>query len=190
MSDPAHSYSDNAQKIAKDDLAPLPWKPNISTIYGEEGKHKTPYMTRVTCRRARFHIFYRGDADPDPHDHPWGFWTFPFVSYVEEVLDHDTGLLRKRVVERFRWHYRPATFAHRVLHSQVLADGHHWQHYTSPALRYKLTRRIYTFVWAEHPSRPWGFWKRAWFSKEWCHIYWKKYIFQGGKNAPCVPPST
>ena len=38
------------------------------------------YMTRVWFGRLRVHVFYRGDADADPHDHPWDFWTFPLTS--------------------------------------------------------------------------------------------------------------
>ena len=56
-----------------------------SVIYGKEDEHATPYMTRYWIGRLRLHLFHRGDQDPDCHDHPWGFWTFPFRSYVEEV---------------------------------------------------------------------------------------------------------
>ena len=59
----------------------------MSRIYGANGDHETVYMTRFWFGRLRFHIFHRGDADPDCHDHPWGFWTFPLRSYVEEVLE-------------------------------------------------------------------------------------------------------
>lgn len=59
----------------------------INRIYGEDGAHETPYMTRAWLGRLRLHIFHRGDQDPDCHDHPWGFWTFPLRSYMEEVLE-------------------------------------------------------------------------------------------------------
>lgn len=59
----------------------------INRIYGADGDHETPYMTRFWFGRLRFHIFHRGDADPDCHDHPWGFWTFPLRPYMEEVLE-------------------------------------------------------------------------------------------------------
>src|SRR5690606_161477 len=58
-----------------------------SVIYGKEDDHATPYMTRYWIGRLRLHIFHRGDQDPDCHDHPWSFWTFPFTPYVEEVLE-------------------------------------------------------------------------------------------------------
>lgn len=103
-----------------------------STIYGREGEHHTPYMTRYWIGRLRLHVFYRGDADPDPHDHPWEFWTFPLTSYVEEVMwapvadairdgtsmasfPDPSNLISRQGVKRFRWHYRPATHCHRVL---------------------------------------------------------------------------
>lgn len=104
------------------------------TIYGADGEHETPYMTRVWIGRLRLHIFHRGDADPDPHDHPWDFWTFPLTSYVEDVtvptFAEQTALRRsgapivairmnrtthRRLVRAWRVHFRPATYAHRVL---------------------------------------------------------------------------
>jgi hypothetical protein len=33
----------------------------------------SPYMTRIWIGRLRLHIFYRGDTEPDAHDHPWEF---------------------------------------------------------------------------------------------------------------------
>ena len=61
-----------------------------STIWGKDGEHRTPYMTRWWIGRLRLHIFHRGDQDPDCHDHPWDFWTFPFTAYVEEVATYSS----------------------------------------------------------------------------------------------------
>ena len=61
-----------------------------NTIWGKDGDHSTPYMTRIWIGRLRLHIFHRGDQDPDCHDHPWDFWTFPFTSYVEEVASYSS----------------------------------------------------------------------------------------------------
>lgn len=58
-----------------------------SVIYGKADEYRTPYMTRYWFGRLRLHIFHRGDQDEDCHDHPWDFWTFPFHSYVEEVVE-------------------------------------------------------------------------------------------------------
>lgn len=93
------------------------------TIFDDAGKSRTPYMRRYWIGRLRLHIFYRGDNDPDHHDHPWDFWTFPLTSYVEEVAEPIwmSGPLptqyhpRRQVVRAFRLHYRPATHCHRVL---------------------------------------------------------------------------
>ena len=59
----------------------------FNRIAGVEGDHETNYMTRVWFGRLRLHIFHRGDNDPDCHDHPWDFWTFPLTPYVEEVAE-------------------------------------------------------------------------------------------------------
>jgi hypothetical protein len=85
----------------------------VVTLWGGEGA-RTPYMTRVILGRFRVHVFHRGDVDPDCHDHPADFWTFPLVSYVEEYVRADGGLAF-RVVKAFRFHRRSAEFAHRVI---------------------------------------------------------------------------
>src|SRR4051812_39357096 len=87
----------------------------FETIYGVDGEHDTPFLTRVRLGRLRMHVFHRGDADPDCHDHPWDFWTFPLTSYVEEVVDLATLRMRRQVVPAARWSYRPAEHTHRVL---------------------------------------------------------------------------
>jgi len=100
------------------------------TIFDDAGNSRTPYMTRVWIGRLRLHVFHRGDNDPDHHDHPWDFWTFPLTSYVEEVAVPDIkGLsymealfcgperykLHRQIVRAFRLSYRPAIHCHRVL---------------------------------------------------------------------------
>lgn len=158
-----------------------------STIYRRAGEHEPPYMTRLWIGRLRLHIFHRGDNDPDPHDHPWGFWTFPLVAYIEEVhypifddvmteqgptqrfLGYEVHL---NLVPAFRWSYRPATHLHRVL----CVNGDNPYDPTSG-------RKIVTFVWREKESRKWGFLKSR--DGRWCWVYWKDYVFNGGKDAPC-----
>jgi hypothetical protein len=165
----------------------------VNRIYGADGDHETPYMTRAWFGRLRFHVFHRGDADPDCHDHPWGFWTFPLRSYVEEVLEERTRTVWRReaktvqtyferrvqVVKAFRLHYRPATHKHRVLGAL--------RGYLSPASGraplYAPIGNIPTIVWREKPSRFWGFTKER--SGHWCWTPWTTYVFEGGKTAPC-----
>lgn len=150
------------------------------TIMDEETR--SPYMTRYWLGRLRLHIFHRGDNDPDPHDHPWDFWTFPLTPYEEEVAEPVTkGIaplelllcgpehytLRRQIVSAFRLHYRPATHCHRVI-------GRHGS--IGP---------IVTIVWRGRNGRKWGFLRNR--DGKWCWTPWKEYVFGGGKQAPCGP---
>lgn len=166
----------------------------VNVIYGaEDGQKDTPYMVRAWFGRLRLHVFLRGDQDPDCHDHPWGFWTFPLRSYVEEVLEErrETRMIpdrepirstryirRTQVVRAFRFHYRPATHTHRVLGPAARPRGvtvdNHWFVTTGP---------VPTIVWRDRPSRAWGFTKER--SGRWCWTPWQTYVFEGGKDAPC-----
>jgi hypothetical protein len=166
-----------------------------STIYGADGEHETPYMTRFWFGPLRLHIFHRGDADPDCHDHPWDFWTFPLRSYVEEVLEErvETKFLaaggktersyfvrHTQVVKAFRLHYRPATHRHRVL--GALTD---WASFSGVLVPlYAPVGTIPTIVWRSGIKRKWGFTKSDDTGK-WCWIPWKTYAYEGGKHAPC-----
>ena len=200
----------------------------VNNIYGAEDGKETVYMTRVWFGRLRFHIFFRGDQDPDCHDHPWGFWTFPLRSYVEEVLEErvetrwvpdrpvlagydadgdpiwlehltvngGTEEIVRRYFERhteivraFRWHYRPATYRHRVLgawdrHYEGWAKrGHHYNVKGEIVPAHIPGGIVPTIVWRDKPSRAWGFTKER--SGIWCWVPWKDYVFNGGKAAPC-----
>lgn len=180
----------------------------LHTIYGDEDGQRTPYMTRAWIGRLRLHIFHRGDADPDCHDHPWDFWTFPLTSYVEEVVDRDIAALAqtdsfmpaikpdapivaRNVVPAFRWTYRPATHCHRVLgrYSGVYftSGGVAAGEMASAAAEWRIPladrRRIVTIVWRGRSGRRWGFLKFR--DGRFCWVHWKEYIFRGGKTAPC-----
>jgi hypothetical protein len=166
------------------------------TIYGADGDHDTPYMTRAWLGRLRLHIFHRGDADPDCHDHPWDFWTFPLTSYVEEVAEplpskksgEPQFALRRQLVRAFRLTYRPATHCHRVL-GRVAKDGS-FTGSSAPNGDFILVpntdaRRVVTIVWRGGIGRKWGFLKNR--DGKWCWTPWKEYVFNGGKHAPCEP---
>lgn len=166
----------------------------FATIYGAHGEHETSYLTRAWIGRFRLHIFHRGDADPDCHDHPWPFWTFPLTSYVEEVAEWDPaqGTFRKRrqLVRAFRLHYRPATHCHRVLGRAAPHQGYTGT--SGPDGRFELVpdvdgRRIVTIVWRGRGGRPWGFLKNR--NGRWCWTHWREYVFGGGKHAPCEADS-
>lgn len=103
----------------------------------------TPYLGRwiIHCGGTlRLHKFYQGDDDRALHDHPWWFVTFPFASYRELVEDVDS--LCVNVVRRFRFHYRPAEYRHRVL-------------------PFPERRHVWTIVVTGPLSRMWGFWPDA-----------------------------
>lgn len=176
----------------------------FNRIYGaQDDGTRTLYMTRAWLGRLRFHLFHRGDADPDCHDHPWGFWTFPLRSYVEEYLEPrietrfgplgsfnpDLGLGERessttrvyyvpqlRIVRAFRLHYRPAVYRHRVL-------GAYAGTRPSFQINWKREGLVPTIVWRERASRPWGFTKLR--DGKWCWVPWITYVYEGGKNAPC-----
>lgn len=100
--------------------------------------------------RAHLHVFFRGDDDDHPHDHPWDFWTFPLTPYAELVLED--GVERENVVEAWRAHRRPAEYAHRVV-DRLLPDG--VGGYRFPERLW--SRRIVTLVWVCPKRRDWGF---------------------------------
>lgn len=157
----------------------------------------SPYMTRLLIGRLRLHIFHRGDGDPDPHDHPWSFWTFPLTSYVEEVTAQSFDawpqpgdvwrieaqaqpesaghqfLVYQRVVPAWRLHHRKAEHLHRVLGRWT---GRNWEFDTG---------RIVTLVWRGKGGRRWGFLKTR--DGRTCWQHWKEYVLRGGKHAPCEP---
>ena len=145
----------------------------LETRWGRDGDRAEPYQTVLSVGRLRLHCFHRGDHDPDAHDHMWDFKTFPFTSYLEEVTEK--GQLRQNLVQRLRWHHRPAEYAHRVLH-RVGGSG-----------------RIWTFVIVGKKRRDWGFHVRivmpvyAGLSrvphhvKTWRWVPWREYIY-GEKN--------
>ena len=171
-----------------------------STIYGADGEHETPYMTRFWIGRLRLHIFHRGDADPDCHDHPWDFTTFPLRSYVEEVLEErkqtrwsggektvTTYFIRHtQIVKAFRFHFRKAEHRHRVLGAftgwSVVCGEEVGSLNTIPL--YAPVGTIPTLVWRSGIKRKWGFTKDDETGK-WCWVPWKKYAYEGGKHAPC-----
>ncbi len=156
------------------------------------------YMTRFWIGRLRLHIFHRGDEDPDPHDHPWDFWTFPFVPYVEEVTvpcggaidwngqvvpDSEQYMTVTQVVRAWRWNFRPATHRHRVIGAfdrYVHDDGDASEialPQTTPG------KKIVTLIWRSREYRKWGFLKHR--DGRWCWVHWKEYVLGNGKSAPC-----
>lgn len=175
-------------------------------IWGVHGDHETIYMRRFWLGRLRLHIFHRGDQDDDCHDHPWGFWTFPLTSYVEEVVVEDRvkdqmpgvpSVYRRRrlqVVPAFRLTFRPATHTHRVLgryagFARVKGLAATFPYAATIVNRVIgcepiITRGpIVTIVWRTGDQRNWGFLKER--NGRWCWVAWREYVFGGGKDSAC-----
>jgi hypothetical protein len=88
--------------------------------------------------KVMLHHFLRGDVDPEPHDHPWIFWTFIlWGGYYEQTWTAEGKAL-------LTWYgpgsllRRPAAWAHRV----VIPEG----------------KEAWTLVLTGRKVRHWGFW--------------------------------
>lgn len=150
----------------------------------------TPYRTAVLIGRLRLHVFHRGDEDPDPHTHPWSFWTFPLTSYLEEVFDPCEGTRTLQVVKAWRLHHRSIIHAHRLLGRAAVG----------PILEFEGKRivvptvrpgKVITLVWrSQHAGVDWGFWvptqravERNWkqleriASTKVSLVDWRSYVF-------------
>lgn len=166
-------------------------------------------MTRWWFGRLRLHIMYRGDVDPDCHDHPWAFWTFPLTPYVEEVVaphladgvrllqrDMDESFICepskatrwRQIVPAFRISHKAALHTHRIL-GRASDIALHWGGHGEripPSIKDDacvLPGKIITIVWRGKTERDgWGFLKND--GSKWCWRPWKKYV-DGGKHVPC-----
>lgn len=161
------------------------------TLYGHDAAGQwSRYMFRLRVGRLRFHVFYRGDADADPHSHPWDFWTFPLTPYVEEVTAPLAGTMpgyeptkyerKLNIVPAFRLSYRPASYLHRVLGrfgGRITVKG------VGEGLFYSK-KPIVTVVFTGKKAAKWGFLKLCGALGEFMN--YKKYVEEGGKTAPCA----
>lgn len=143
----------------------------VRTAWGRDGEHWTPYRTQIRLfpktpwGQPMLHIFWRPDGDPDCHDHPWGFWTYPFIAYKEVRIEED-GSQRFHAVRPYQWHWRPATYRHRIYRAMVGADDR---------------KEIVTFVWKMPGERNWGFWIME-TSGDYRFVTWQDYIY-GNRDA-------
>lgn len=136
----------------------------IRRIYGAGEEANTIYLTRVHLTpmtrwgRLYLHIFHRGDADRDPHDHPFDFWTFPLTSYWEKVMDNEGELIVNKV-RRWRWTKREAEHAHRVV-GPIRGFPRKLKHNEQGKLvgAKPLKQSFVTIVWRGPTFRRWGFW--------------------------------
>lgn len=152
----------------------------VETVYGRDGVYSTPYLTRIKLLGGLTqHVFHRGDADPDPHDHLRAFLTLPLTSYVEEVYDPATGAMRLNLVRAGRLYFRPAAYAHRVRGrwtGKRLPDGR-----PSHSARLGKGSEIVTLVlWLGRKRSTWGFWVQdPWVGVKPLRRFvpWRTYIF-------------
>lgn len=174
------------------------------TIVDVTGGTGEPYMTRIWFGRLRLHVFHTADPGQDPHDHPWGFWTFPLAPYVEEVwlperqaftpgrpMPRPKFYKTLQVIKAWRWKRQDANHTHRVLGSfegyakPTFAD--HFNHATGEWMNNPRigTRKVITVVWRDAPQRRWGFLRRD-ATGRFCWVPWRMYVYDGGNLAPCA----
>jgi len=167
-----------------------------SEIYGKDeadDSGRSLYVTKYRfsfSKRLALHVFTRGDADDDPHDHPWDFWTFPLVAY-NETVGHKQ--IHQQKVEQGKWHFRKATHVHRVTGSVFEAALNKWEIFsehlligenfvdywrapwlTSLAWYFFGEGKIVTIVWMSKPYREWGFYVKAENGFVW--VPWRQYV--------------
>lgn len=122
-----------------------------------------PYLDRyilyVGGPTLRLHRFARGDDDRAPHDHPWGFWTFPMRDYWEKAYRED-GSWYWNKVRAWTVNWRPATYRHIVVGRAM--DAHKNRHLIChPIGGIAVTKKpFWTFVVTTNYQRSWGFWPK------------------------------
>ena len=148
----------------------------LELIYNLKDGRDTLFFARLKLTPSHprhgglyLHLFFRGDEDPDPHDHPWDFWTFPLQGYVEEIMNFN-GKLYFNYVKPWRWTFRHASHVHRVLP---------W--------RYRWYPKI-NLVWHGPEKQRWGFFVHPgspyyYLSSSLCtrgavrKVHWRDYIY-------------
>lgn len=127
----------------------------IEDIYGRDGRdlylrrwHLTP---RTRVGQLVLHVFFRGDQDPDPHDHPWDFWTLPLSrnGYIEMAPDEAGDLVAVHVPGWCVTHRR-AEYAHLIVGRCIVRNRQ----------CFVTKGRFATLVWMGQRRREWGFWPR------------------------------
>jgi hypothetical protein len=96
------------------DLFDRRWGFDRSTVFVNGDKYLDRWILYVAGYTLRVHRFFRGDDDRASHTHPWWFVTFPLGAYQERVYRQGVHMWT-RVVEAWRFHYRPAHFEHYVV---------------------------------------------------------------------------
>lgn len=133
------------------DRHPLP------SLYGADG---SLYMIRNTVFRtkyiwARMHITYRGDQDPERHDHPW-LWCMSWILENGYMEDQPDGVHIRRK-------------------GDIVFRGQHAQHRLDLLFDQKPCLSLFiTGPWRQM----WGF-----FLEDGTKVPWKVFLSRKGRNA-------
>ena len=95
----------------------MKWGYEHNTVRVDDRPYLSRWILHFGIGSVRLHKFWRGDKARASHDHPFAYWTFPFTSYVEkayDVNDPTHTVFKIKVVDRWRWTYRPAAHRHVV----------------------------------------------------------------------------
>lgn len=109
-------------------------------------------------KRIFLHHIFMSDRDGAPHDHAFGFRTFPITNWYREIIQTNSfenwsgprhPIFKERILRVGQSAYNPATHIHRLI----------------------LNKPMWTLVIADKPSRNWGFhdtWRGF--------VPWRKYL--------------
>ena len=129
----------------------------VVSIMGVGPDIQRHYITQIRLTpetpwgRLVLHRFHFTDRYCAPHEHGSAFYTLPFTSYVEMVMDRETFEMRRNVVKRWRWHYRPQIHTHQVIGPEH--DRH--EHFTTLVWRCPYpTGTLDFFFWEPVPGQP------------------------------------
>jgi hypothetical protein len=124
------------------------------------GTIEDPYLDRLRIVQTPLfgiylHHIHRADKDPDPHDHPWGFFSLVLSGwYTEHVW------LDKRNAVNPRWH----TTRHRERWSLRMLRRR------SAHIITEIGAPLWTLVITGPDRDEWGFWTQA------GYVPWREYL--------------
>lgn len=129
------------------------------------GADGDPYLDRLRLIETPWfavflHHIHRPDKDPDPHDHPWAFWSFVLCGgYREKIWPDKREPDLQGCLIRKRGRFSRATLSRRAAHIITSIDRPLWT--------LVVTGRSYG-------SESWGFWPGGEF------VPWRTYISANG----------
>lgn len=146
------------------------------------------YIFRSKRFNVYLHRFHRSDDDPDPHDHPWDFWSFILSKgYREQIwaFCHDdsldrAGYIRPDPIEPDQFSGSRDTCPGALFgphYEEVKAGDIAW-HAATHVHRVLLRpgEKPWTLVITGPTHRPWGFARPT----EW--VFWREYLNNWSKD--------